>query len=79
MAACPRSPEAGYHRFQLPPSGTLFLTQCVYCALPKLLRPFAEDDRAEEARSRRRRLGHVAVLSAVPGTVAVPLRAAPAR
>lgn len=72
MAACPRSPEGGYHRFKLPASGAVFLTHCVYCAQPKVLRPFAADDLPEEALRLRRRRRHTAVVGAVRAPDLVP-------
>jgi hypothetical protein len=43
---CPKSPEGGYHRYQLPGEGRTLATRCVYCGQARVFRPF--DDPASQ-------------------------------
>ena len=43
--ACPTSPEPDrFHRYKLAAQGETFHATCVYCGLPKTLRPYAAED-----------------------------------
>ena len=51
---CPASPEPdGFHRYQLQPSGTVYVSACVHCGAARTYRPFEAPTTAYAATQRR--------------------------